>query len=170
MAHMEVKCKSETRPLCGRPRQHGQGIIIPLESVYWIHCARHPLWPNRRVQVSKVPQPRDEVLQRLFARRHTEFQQRFPSGGRAQSGGIHHAAVLLQPEQPNSRLDVSLPPSFTGIVSPPAIPHESPDQGSIPPERSTNTPFPEQASAHNETRQPWVKKLVAHIARRWKRR
>jgi hypothetical protein len=94
--------------LCGRPRQHGQGIIIPLESVYWIHCTRHPLWPNRRVQVSKVSQPHEEVLQRLFARRHTEFQQRFPSGGRAHSGDVPHAAVLPQPE-PNLVI-ITFPP------------------------------------------------------------
>jgi hypothetical protein len=156
--------------LCGRPRQHGQGIVIPLESVYWIHCTRHPRWHNRRVQVSTVLQRYEEVLQSLFARRHTEFQQRFSLEGRVHGGGIDHAAVLPQPEQLISHPDVSPPLSFTEIVNPPALPQESPEQSSTSLDKPDNTPLPEQASAHNGIRQLWMKKLIARITRRWKRR
>jgi hypothetical protein len=64
--------------LCGRHILEGQGIIIPLESLYWIHCTKHPDWSVQPVRMSEVLQPCREVAQRLFARRLKEFHQRFP--------------------------------------------------------------------------------------------
>jgi hypothetical protein len=146
--------------LCGRPNLDGQGIVIPLESVYWIHCTKHPHWRTLGYfQVSKVLQPYQEVAQRLFAQRLNEFHWKFPSGESAPSGDSNNLESLPQQEQSITQPELSPPPSFTGIVSPPAIQQESHERSSTLLDIPTNSPSPEQKLAKKEKGQSLWKRI-----------
>jgi hypothetical protein len=156
--------------LCGCLKQDGQGILIILESSYWIHCTKHSCWSNQHyVRVSEVSQPTYEVLPLLFAKRRNEYHRKFPLREGVHSGGANNAETLPQRESPISRADLSLPALLTPSVSPPAVQQELPEQSSSSPTTATNQALPKQEPAHNNTRQPLWKRVITNIKWPWKR-
>jgi hypothetical protein len=168
--HMLVHNEINTRPwafLCGRPRPEGEGIVIPLESGYWFHCAKHSCWLNQQyVQVSEVSQSCREVIQRLIAKRLDEFHQKFLS---ADSRSINNSEALPQQEPSIYRADLSSLPASTASVTPPVTQQDSPEQSST----HLNTPISlsslEQESAHTEKRQSWLETVISSIRWLWEK-
>ena len=139
--------------LCGRPAWDGQGIVILLESVYWFHCTRHPLWHNPSVIVEDVQQSCQEVLPTLFAQQLEEFEQRSSNAGQQSTRGKSSVVVPPQQGQPVSPSDrVSPSPSTEVARAQEVLPPSSPTPA-IPIEVPDTLRPPAQIAEENEDRE-----------------
>jgi hypothetical protein len=133
----------------------GQGIVIPLESVYWLHCAEHPHWRNPPVEVADVQQSCQEVLPTLFAQRLDEFKQRFPAAEPQSTRGKSIVVSPPQQGQPVSHSDRLLSPSSsTDVARAQEVLPPSSQTPAIPMGVSGNLRPPAQKAEENEDSQP----------------
>jgi len=144
--------------------------VIPLESVYWVHCAKHPHWrAPEYVRVSEVSQPGKEVAQKLFTQRLKEYHLKFPSSERLYSGSIDISEAQPQQEQSMAQPKLSPLPPFTGSVHPPGTQQESPEQVSTPHDQTTNLQLPEREPVKSDNDEPWWKRIYHWRGWRWKK-
>jgi hypothetical protein len=156
--------------LYGRHELADHGIVIPLESVYWLHCTQHPCWSNKyQVRVSEAPLPHEEVLPTLFDRRLREFQQKFSSESRMKDSGIDHAEAMPQQEPTISQPNLVRPHSLIETISSPALQHASPEQAFPPLDTPRSSPLPEPGATPNEKRWHRYRKAINFISRLWEK-
>jgi hypothetical protein len=170
--HRLVQDKLNKTPwvfLYGHPRLNGQGLVIQLESAYWVHCAKHPCWSNQQpVYRPEDLQPFSEVLPKLFTRQRDEFQEKFPQAERRDRSIVNVVQGQLQQESLITQSDLTLPPSLTRSVSSSAARGEPPEQASTPLKRPTSAPLPERESVKNDNNNSWWKRICSW--RGWRRK